>query len=158
MEKTLVLIKPDAFQRALVGCIITRLEQKGLQLVGAKMMHLADNLLDRHYAHLHTQPFFREIKDFMKSGPVLATCWVGAEAVSTVRNLCGVTKARAAAPGTIRGDFGMSIQCNLIHASESLEAATSELQMFFDDGELFAYSLITEPFLYSSRERKEAER
>ena len=152
MERSLVFIKPDAFQRGLIGKIISRFEEKGLQLIGAKMMSLSDDMLDRHYSHLLTASFFPEIKTFMKSGPILAMCWEGADAVATIRTLCGITKAREAAPGTIRGDFAMSIQCNLVHASESLEAAAKELAMFFPERDLFPYKLVTSGVLYSSRE------
>ncbi len=153
MHKTLVLIKPDAFQRGLAGKIISRFEEKGLKLVGAKLMQLDDDLLSRHYAHLADKPFFGEIRDFMKSGPVLAMCWYGLDAVATVRRLCGVTLAREAAPGTIRGDFGMSIQCNLVHASEDGENAEKELALFFKDGEIFDYPVKVYTSLYSEREQ-----
>ena len=153
MERSLVLVKPDAFQRALVGRIISRLEEKGLQLIGAKMMTLSDAMLDQHYSHLRALPFFGELKDFMKSGPILALCWEGLDAVATIRALCGITKAREASPGTIRGDFGMSIQCNLVHASESIDAAGKELRMFFMDEELFCYEVVAARFVYSNREQ-----
>lgn len=152
MERSLVLIKPDGLQRGLVGQIITRLESKGLKLVGIKMMKLDHALLNEHYAHLAERPFFKEIKDFMSSTPVIATCWEGTDCVSTIRQICGVTKAREAAPGTIRGDLAMSVQTNLVHASDSVEIAVVEIKRFFQEGELFDYNLITFPYLYSSRE------
>ena len=153
MERSLVLIKPDAFQRGLVGRIVSRFEDKGLQLIGAKMLVLSDAMLDQHYSHLKDLPFFGDVKEFMKCGPVLALCWEGLDAVATIRTLCGITKAREASPGTIRGDLGMSIQCNLVHASESLEAAGKELRMFFEDEELFPFALVVAPFVYSRREQ-----
>src|SRR6476619_1967223 len=110
MERTLVLLKPDAVQRGLLGEITGRFEKKGLKLVGMKMMRL-----DEHYSHLSHLPFFGDIKRFMMLAPVIATCWEGVDCVDTVRRICGVTKAREADPGTIRGDFGMSIQANLVH-------------------------------------------
>lgn len=153
MERTLVLIKPDAFQRDLIGEIIKRLEVKGLKLVGMKMMRLSDDLLNEHYSHLLQLPFFPEIKAFMRTTPVIACCWEGVDAVETVRLLCGVTKARTAAPGTIRGDLAMSIQANLVHASDSLDTAKVEVPRFFSSDELFEYEDAVSPFIYSSGER-----
>lgn len=153
MERTLILIKPDAFQRGLVGGIIGRLEQKGLKVVATKMLQMTDEILDDHYSHLVKLPFFPEIKGFMSSGPVFAMSWEGMDAVAVVRRLCGVTNSREAAPGTIRGDFGISIQCNLIHASEDLAAAEKELKTFFADEDFFSYDLHNMPVLYSDGER-----
>lgn len=153
MERTLVLIKPDAIQRDLAGDIITRLERKGLKLVGIKMISLDDELLDVHYSHLSGRDFFAEIKTFMRSTPVIACCWEGVDCVDTVRLLCGITKARAAEPGTIRGDLAMSVQANLVHASDSLETAQVEIERFFKPEELFDYEDVLQPFIYSSRER-----
>jgi nucleoside-diphosphate kinase len=153
MERTLVLIKPDAIQRDLTGDIITRLERKGLKLVGIKMISLDDELLDVHYSHLSGRDFFAEIKTFMRSTPVIACCWEGVDCVDTVRLLCGITKAREAEPGTIRGDLAMSVQANLVHASDSLETAQVEIERFFKPEELFDYEDVLQPFIYSSRER-----
>ena len=153
MERTLVLIKPDAFQRLLVGKIITRLEMKGLKLVAAKMVQISESQLNTHYSHLVEQDFFPEIKKFMSTGPVLASCWEGLDAVDTVRKLCGITKAREAEPGTIRGDFAMSVQCNLIHASENNSAATQELSNFFSEHEYFDYNYNNLSVLYSEHEQ-----
>jgi nucleoside-diphosphate kinase len=153
MERTLVLIKPDAMQRDLVGELIQRFERKGLKLVGIKMMALPDELLDEHYSHLAGRDFFAEIKTFMRSTPVIACCWEGVDFVDTVRLMCGSTKAREAAPGTIRGDLAMSVQANLVHASDSLETAEVEIPRFFDAGELFEYEDVLNPFIYNSREK-----
>ena len=153
MERTLVLIKPDAIQRDLAGEIILRLERKGLKLVGIKMIALSDVLLDEHYSHLAGRDFFGEIKTFMRSTPVIACCWEGVDCVNTVRALCGITKAREAAPGTIRGDLAMSVQANLVHASDSLETAGVEIKRFFSPDELFDYEDVLNPFVYSSREK-----
>ncbi len=154
MERTLVLLKPDAIQRDLVGEIISRLERKGLKLVGLKMMRLPGELLDTHYSHLVGRDFFPEVKSFMQLTPVIACCWEGTDCVDTVRLLCGVTKAREAAPGTIRGEFAMSVQANLIHCSDSLETARTEIERFFKPEELFDYDDVLEHFVYSSRERE----
>lgn len=154
MERTLVLLKPDAVQRDLVGDIISRLERKGLKLVGLKMMRLSDELLDEHYSHLVGRDFYAEVKSFMQLTPVVAACWEGTDCVNTVRTLCGITKAREAAPGTIRGELAMSVQANLIHCSDSLETAKAEVERFFKSEELFTYNDALEHFVYSSRERE----
>jgi len=153
MERTLVLIKPDTMQRDLIGELIQRFERKGLKLVGIKMMALSDDLLDEHYSHLVGRDFFTEIKTFMRSTPIIACCWEGVDCVNTVRAMCGITKAREAAPGTIRGDLAMSVQANLVHASDSLETADVEVARFFDADELFEYEDVLNPFIYSSREK-----
>jgi len=153
MERTLILIKPDALQRGLVGRVMSYLEDKGLTLVGNKMMQLDDDLLHEHYAHLVDKPFFKGIADFMKSAPVVAQCWEGQECVEVVRKLCGVTNAREAAPGTIRGDLGMSVQSNLIHASDSLETAKVEVPRFFKGDELFNYDKKNYDYIYAPDEK-----
>src|SRR5580693_9375420 len=123
LERTLVLIKPDAIQRGLVGRITTRFEEKGLKLVGVKFMRLSNEILGEHYSHLADKPFFPGIRTFMQLTPVVAMCWEGLDSVESVRRLCGITKSREAAPGTIRGDLAMSVQANLVHASDSVETA-----------------------------------
>jgi nucleoside-diphosphate kinase len=153
MERTLVLIKPDAIQRDLIGDIIRQFERKGLKLVGIKMMTLSNDLLEEHYSHLRGRDFFTEIKTFMRSTPIIACCWEGVDCVNTVRLLCGITKAREAEPGTIRGELAMSVQANLVHASDSLETAGVEIERFFKPEELFDYEDILQPFIYSSREQ-----
>ena len=153
MERTLVLLKPDAVQRDLVGEIITRLERKGLKIVGLKMMNLSSELLDEHYSHLVGRPFFPEVKSFMQLTPVVALCLEGIDCVDTVRQLTGITKAREAAPGTIRGEFAMSVQANLIHCSDSLDTAKVEVPRFFKAEELFSYPDALETYVYNSSER-----
>lgn len=153
MEQTFVLLKPDAVQRGLLGAVMSRLEGKGLQLVGVKMMQLDDALLEQHYAHLKDKPFFPGIVSFMKSAPVVACVWQGKDAVEVVRQLCGVTNSRKAAPGTIRGDFSMSMQANLIHASDSPETAKAEVRRFFKKDELFHFHSALDPFVYSKDEK-----
>ncbi len=153
MERTLVLIKPDAIQRDLVGEIIRQFERKGLKLVGIKMMTLSNDLLDEHYSHLRGRDFFNEVKTFMRSTPIIACCWEGTDCVNTVRLLCGITKAREAEPGTIRGELAMSVQANLVHASDSLDTAGIEIERFFKPEELFDYEDVLQPFIYSSREQ-----
>jgi nucleoside-diphosphate kinase len=118
-----------------------------------KMMVLTDQLLDEHYSHLREKSFFGEIKGFMKSTPVVACCLEGVDCVNTVRLLCGITKAREAAPGTIRGSYAMSVQANLVHASDSLETARVEVERFFKTDELFTYEDALQGFVYSPAER-----
>ncbi len=152
MERTLVLIKPDAINRGLVGRIMSRFEEKGLKMVGIKFMKLTDELLNEHYSHLLDKPFFGGTKAFMQSTPVVAICWEGLDVVETVRRLCGITKAREAAPGTIRGDLAMSVQANLVHASDSLETAQAEVKRFFGDSELLDYNSALASSVYSEDE------
>ena len=154
MERTLVLIKPDAIQRGLTGDITARFEKKGLKLVGMKMMTLNDALLKEHYAHIADKPFFGGISEFMSSSPVIVQCWEGLEAVNAVRILCGITKAREADAGSIRGDLAMSIQCNVVHASDSPETAEKEIKRFFKEEELFGYDKTEYIYVYSEDERK----
>ncbi|MFV0391968.1 MAG: nucleoside-diphosphate kinase [Paludibacteraceae bacterium] len=152
MEKTLVILKPSAIQRALVGEVIKRFEQKGLQLAGIKMIQLDDTILDEHYAHLVNRPFFKRIKDSMMITPVIVTCWMGKDAVRVVRSMTGSTNSRDAIPGTLRGDFAMSMQENIVHTSDSVENAKEELARFFSDDEIFDYSNVMLPFLYANDE------
>ena len=139
-EKTLVLIKPDAIQRGLIGDIFRRFEQKGLKVVGVKMMSLNEALLREHYAHISDKPFFPGISKFMQKSPVVAVCLEGLEVISAVRKIVGITKARDAEAGSIRGDFAMSVSCNVVHASDSLESALKEVPRFFKEDEIFNYN------------------
>ena len=152
MERTLILIKPDGLQRGLAGEVTRRLEQKGLKLVGCKMMQLSEKLLMEHYAHIADKPFFAGVKKFMMSSPVIAQCWEGVEAVETVRTLCGVTNARKATAGTIRGDLAMSLQSNIVHASDSLETAVKEVPRFFKKDELFDWDMQKLSYMYADGE------
>ena len=152
MERTLILIKPDAIQRGMIGRIITRFEEKGLKVAGIKFINLSDELLSEHYRHLVDKPFFGGIKRFMQLTPVVAICLEGLDCVDTVRGLCGITKAREAAPGTIRGDWAMSVQANLVHASDSVETAQKEVARFFNESELFEYESIRTQVIYSEDE------
>ena len=154
MEQTLLLIKPDAIQRGLIGEIISRVEKKGLKFSAFKMIQLDDKILSEHYSHINTKPFFGMIVEFMKLTPVIACCVEGLDAVETLRNISGITKSRAAQPGTIRGDLGMSIQANLIHSSDSKEAAEEELRRFFKKEDIFDYTQHLLPYIYNEDERK----
>ncbi|RHJ85316.1 nucleoside-diphosphate kinase [Parabacteroides sp. AM08-6] len=139
MERTLVILKPCTIQRGLIGEIISRFEKKGLCLVGMKMVWLTDEILSEHYAHLKEKPFFQRIKDAMSVCPVIVCCWEGVDAIQVVRLMAGTTNGRNAQPGTIRGDYSMSVQENIVHASDSPETAAIELKRFFVDSELFSY-------------------
>jgi nucleoside-diphosphate kinase len=152
MERTLVILKPGTVQRRLIGEIINRFEKKGLILVGMKMIWLSDKILSEHYAHLSEKPFFQRLKNSMNVCPVVVCCWEGLDAVSVVRTITGPTNGRLAPPGTIRGDYSMSIQENIIHASDSLETASVELKRFFNDDELFNYETTLKLSLYASNE------
>ena len=131
MEHSVVLVKPDGVQRGLIGEIISRFERKGMRLSALKMIVLTDEILDEWYSHHKDKPFFPDLKSYMMSYPIIAMLWEGIDAASTIRTMIGITKAREAAPGTIRGDFAMSQQYNLIHASESSEAAAKEAKLLF---------------------------
>ena len=152
MERTLVIIKPGAVQRELVGAIIGRFERKGLRLAGLKMIQLDDKILAEHYVHLVDKPFFPTICASMKASPVIVCCWEGVDAVQVVRNMTGVTNSRNAQPGTIRGDYGMSMQENIIHTSDSVENAAVELARFFKPEEMFDYAKAAHGFIYSKDE------
>ena len=152
-EKTLILIKPDAIQRGLLGQIVSRFEIKGLKLVGMKMMSLDEAVLREHYAHIADKPFFPGVAKFMQSTPVVAMCWEGLDVVNTVRKLTGITKAREAEAGSIRGDFAMSVSCNVIHASDSVENAQVEVKRFFNSDEVFEYDKSEYIHVYGEDER-----
>lgn len=152
-ERTLVIIKPDALQRNLLGDIICRFERKGLKIVGLKMAQLGDVLLEEHYAHHKDKDFFGGLKKFMKSSPVVVAVLEGLEAIKTVRFICGPTCGREADAGTIRGDLSMSRQYNIIHTSDSRATAEKEIYRFFNSDELFDYPKIDFDYLYSDDER-----
>jgi nucleoside-diphosphate kinase len=139
MERSLVLLKPDAVQRGLVGEIISRLERRGLTLVGAKLMSVSDDLARRHYAEHVGKPFFDGLVSFITSSPIMAMVIQGQNAVEVVRATIGETDPRKSPPGTIRGDLALSIGMNLIHGSDSNESAKREMELFFSDGELLDY-------------------
>lgn len=152
MEKTLVILKPSCLQRGLVGEVTKRFEQKGLRLCGMKMCQLTDEQMSQHYAQHAGKPFFQQLKDAMMVTPVIVCCYEGVEAVEVVRQMAGVTNGRKAMPGTIRGDFSMSFQENIVHTSDSIETAKIELQRFFKKDEIFDYPQPQFSFLYASDE------
>ncbi|WP_108823023.1 nucleoside-diphosphate kinase [Dysgonomonas sp. Marseille-P4361] len=152
MEKTLVILKPSCVQRSLIGEVVSRFEKKGLRLVGMKMVQLDDNVLNEHYAHLKDKPFFQEVKNSMQACPVIVLCWEGVDATQVVRSIVGFTCGRNAVAGTIRGDFSVSMQENIVHASDSVESAEKEIKRFFKEEEIFDYKLSVLSFLYSESE------
>ncbi|MCF7812262.1 nucleoside-diphosphate kinase [Candidatus Gracilibacteria bacterium] len=136
MEQSLVIIKPDAIQRGLVGNILQRFEYKGLKIVGLKMIRLDEALLKEHYAHVAEKPFFQELSQFMSSSPVLVLVLEGPQAVELVRLVCGISPTDM---GSIRGDFSLSTQRNVVHSSDTPENAQKEIRRFFSEKELFEY-------------------
>jgi nucleoside-diphosphate kinase len=134
VQRTLVLFKPDTVQRGLSGRILTRFEEKGLKLIGLKLRQFPRALIEQHYEVHRERPFYAGLVDYMTSGPVVALALEGVDAIEVTRGLMGVTNAREAAPGTIRGDFGSSRSFNLVHGSDSQEAAERELGLFFPEG------------------------
>lgn len=152
MEQTVVLVKPDGVQRGLIGEIIHRFERKGLHLVALKMVNMTDNILEKWYEHHKDKPFFPNLKEYMQSYPVVAMVWEGLDSAVTIRSLTGITKARDAAPGTIRGDFGMSQQFNLIHASEDSSAAQKEINLLFTKEDIFPWNKMDLSSVYSEEE------
>lgn len=153
MQQTVVLLKPDALQRGLVGQIINRFERKGLKLVAAKMMTASEALLEEHYAHHKDKPFFEGLKKFMTSAPIVAMVWEGIDAVAVVRKMAGATNGRNADLGSIRADFSVSTSANLIHVSDSEEAAKEEVARFFGKGEVFDWERTITPYLYAGDEK-----
>lgn len=139
LERTLVLVKPDGVQRRLVGEIVGRLEKRGLRLVGLKMLQVTKELSRQHYAEHVSKPFYPMLEEFITSGPVVALVAEGPEAITVVRGMMGPTNGRQAAPGTIRGDFGLSRQMNLIHGSDGPDAAKKEIGVYFKAEELLDY-------------------
>ncbi len=153
MERTLIIAKPDAVQRGLVGEIVRRLEQKGLKLIGMKMMSLDDAILKDHYIEHVDKSFYSDLESFMKSSPVVVMAWEGFECVNSVRILVGATNPRVADAGTIRGDFAIGEGRNLVHASDSAETGTKEVARFFSDTELFSYEKSEYANVYPDHER-----
>lgn len=153
LQKTLVILKPSCLQRGLIGEVTRRFEQKGLRLAGMKMCQLTDAQLSEHYAHLSERPFFGQLKQAMMVTPVIVCCYEGVDAVEVVRAMAGATNSRKAVPGTIRGDYGMSSQENIVHTSDSPENAEIELRRFFRPEEIFDYPQVADAFVYAIDEK-----
>ena len=148
MEQTLVILKPSAVERRLIGKILQRIEDRGLIICGMKMMKLDEKILREHYAHLVDRPFFPSILESMTASPVIVICLKGVDVVNVFRTMTGSTNGRNAAPGTLRGDFCMSGQENIIHASDSVENANIEINRFFKPEEIFDYTPSNLRFFY----------
>lgn len=141
MQTTLLLLKPDCIAGRKTGEVIKRFEDAGFQIRGCKMFRADAALLREHYAHIASKPFFPEVEIFMQSTPVIALALAGENAIDRVRDIIGPTDSKKAAKGTIRGDFGVDVMVNIVHASDSPENAALELKRFFRDGELFEYAM-----------------
>ena len=148
MERTLIILKPDAVQRGLSGEIITRFEKKGLQIVGMKMMRIPQQLADTHYEPHKGKPFYPGLVKFMTSSPVVVLALAGKDAIAISRKMMGATFGSKAEPGTIRGDYGVSNSFNLIHGSDSPESAQRELGLFFKQGELLEWAPASQGWVY----------
>lgn len=153
MEQTFIILKPSTISRSLVGDVLSRFQRKGLKISGIKMMQLTEEILREHYAHLVERPFFPTLLKSMMATPVIVMVLEGKDVVGVVRQMVGATNCRAAAPGTIRGDFGMSGQENIVHASDSPENAKIEIARFFKPEEIFDYQLCTVASIYAPDER-----
>ena len=153
MERTLVILKPDAVNRALVGKVLARLEQKGLKIVAMKMQHLDAHTLNVHSSHHKGKPFFEGLLKFMSSIPSVIMVLEGKDAVEVVRKMVGATNGREALPGTIRGDMSMSAQSNLVHASATTDEAKKEIERFFGKGEVLDYEKMNFDVIYSEDEK-----
>lgn len=148
MEKTFLMVKPDGVQRNLIGEVVAKFENKGFKLVGAKLMQIPNELAEEHYGEHKERPFFGELVEFITSGPVFAMVWEGENVIKTARNMMGATNPADAAPGTIRGDFGLTVGKNVIHGSDSPESAEREINLFFNESELTAYDKQDSAWIY----------
>jgi nucleoside-diphosphate kinase len=156
IERTLIILKPDAVQRGLMGRILTRFEEKGLKVVGTKLAVLARALVEKHYEPHKGKPFYPGLVDYMTKGPVLVLCFEGPFCIEASRKLMGATFGYKAEPGTIRGDFTASKGMNLVHGSDSPESARREIELFFKPEELLTYELQNSPWMCSDEDRKAA--
>lgn len=148
MEKTFLMIKPDGIQRQLIGQIVSRFEQKGYQLIGAKLLSVSKTLAEKHYEEHKGRPYFDNLIAFITSSPVFAMVWQGENVISTARKMMGTTNPSEASPGTIRGDYGVVTHRNLIHGSDSPENATREISLFFKEDELVEYTKQMNGWIY----------
>jgi len=147
VERTLIIIKPDAVQRGLVGPIVTRFEQRGLRIVGMKFMRISQDLAERHYAVHKGKPFYEGLLSYITSGPVVVMALEGPEVIAAARATMGATRPLEATPGTIRADFGLEVGRNLVHGSDSPDTASFELELFFDELELVSWTRDTDRWI-----------
>ncbi|MFP3945782.1 MAG: nucleoside-diphosphate kinase [Halobacteriota archaeon] len=148
MERTFVMVKPDGVHRGLVGEVVKRLESKGLKIAGMKMLHVNNELAKDHYAEHSDKPFYNDLVNYITSSPVVAMVFEGRKAVSVVRTLVGATNPVEASPGTMRGDYGLEIGRNVVHASDSTQSAEREIDLFFGKDEVFGYTRMDESWIY----------
>jgi nucleoside-diphosphate kinase len=149
MERTFAMVKPDGVQRGLVGEVVSRFEKKGIKIAALKLMLITQELAEQHYAEHTGKPFFNDLVSFITSGPVAAMVLEGENVIAKVRTMMGATNPNDSAPGTIRGDFGMTIDKNIIHGSDSPESALREINHFFAENEILTYSLANEAWIYA---------
>ncbi len=147
MERSLILIKPDGVQRGFTGEILSRFERRGLKIAGMKLIRMDKALAEKHYAVHKSKPFFNDLVKFITSGPIVAAVLEGSRAVEIIRQTMGSTDAAKAAPGTIRGDFGIDLQLNLVHGSDSVENAAKEINIFFKPEEILSYERAVDPWI-----------
>ncbi|WP_181348230.1 nucleoside-diphosphate kinase [Thalassobacillus sp. CUG 92003] len=140
MERTFIMVKPDGVQRNLIGNIVTRFENKGFKMAGAQLMHIPGSLAEEHYGEHKDKPFFGELVEFITSGPVFAMVWEGENVIATARQMMGATNPLEAAPGTIRGDYGLTVGKNVIHGSDAPESAEREINLFFNKDQTVDYT------------------
>ncbi|HZW69058.1 MAG TPA: nucleoside-diphosphate kinase [Pseudogracilibacillus sp.] len=148
MQKTFIMVKPDGVQRNVIGEVVRRFEQKGFKLAGAKLMQVSNELAENHYGEHKERPFFGELVDFITSGPVFAMVWEGENVITTARTMIGATNPAEATPGSIRGDFGVTVGKNIIHGSDSPESAEREINLFFNESELVSYEKQDHNWIY----------
>ena len=148
MQKSFIMVKPDGVQRGIVGEVVRRFENKGFKLVGAKLMNIPTELAETHYGEHKERPFFGELVDFITSGPVFAMVWEGENVISTSRLMIGETNPAEATPGSIRGDFAVTVGKNIIHGSDSPESAEREIGLFFNESELTSYDKQDSAWIY----------
>ncbi|MCM3769574.1 MULTISPECIES: nucleoside-diphosphate kinase [Priestia] len=148
IQKTFLMVKPDGVQRSIIGEVVSRFEKKGFQLVGAKLMHISQELAETHYGEHKEKPFFGELVKFITSGPVFAMVWEGENVISVSRQMMGKTNPQEALPGTIRGDYGLIVDKNVIHGSDSPESAEREISLFFESEELTFYKKDADAWIY----------
>ena len=148
MEQTLILIKPDAMQRGLAFDILSRLERRGLQLAGLRLLQVEQSMAEKHYAEHEGKPFFAGLVSYITSSPIIAAVFEGTNAVSAARQTIGSTNPTESSPGTIRGDFGLEIGRNLIHGSDSVESANREISIFFEDQPIIEWKKDTDKWIF----------
>ncbi|MGL4669621.1 MAG: nucleoside-diphosphate kinase [Methanobacteriaceae archaeon] len=148
MEKSFVMMKPDAVKRRLIGKILNRFEEKGLQVIGVKMLQISESLAKEHYGEHSEKPFFNDLVEYITSAPVLAMVIKGDDSISTIRKMVGATNPKEADLGTIRGDYALDMGRNIIHASDAPESAKREVALFFNDNEVCEYSTLDESMIY----------